>query len=173
MLIRKGVKNRHYGNWRDRRFCLRQMEKLDGDVRGLLANLREAQLEEADAVVAQREVVAQSATRLDGVAYLHSHKIANLDIKTWNCLYSWAFNAHIRFCELSPELAARQGHSYELFGIDIWALAIVLFKVIFTTFLWKRATDSDLLFSILGLGFAITSLRSAKMSIAFRIALSG
>ncbi|RUP44023.1 hypothetical protein BC936DRAFT_150045 [Jimgerdemannia flammicorona] len=66
----------------------------------------------------------------------------------WNCLSSWASNGHIRFCKLSPEFAARQGHSYELFGIEIWALAIVLFKVIFTTFLWKRATDNDLLLSM-------------------------
>ncbi|RUP02830.1 hypothetical protein BC936DRAFT_140615 [Jimgerdemannia flammicorona] len=54
------------------------MKKHDGDVRGSLANLTGAQLEEV-----AREVFGQM---LDGVAYLHSNGIAHRDIKSKNSL---------------------------------------------------------------------------------------
>ena len=125
--------------------------------------LKQVQEESENNILPEKTVIRYSYYLLTALVYMHSLKISHSDIKTDNIailededmpkLIDFGFsNLHQKrvsgiFCGtatfMSPEILARK--TYSAFKADVWALGVLIFKMLFNEYPYKAKNEQALL----------------------------
>lgn len=128
--------------------------------------LKEIQMLNNPQIFSEEVTIRLFGQILSGVAYMHSNGIAHCDLKMENVIYSSETNL-IKIIDLgfarhndervdnlycgsmgymSPQILKRVKHC--LFKSDVWALGIILFKMLFNFFPFKGKNEMEILMRI-------------------------
>lgn len=142
--------------------------------------LKDIQLHNEPQIFSEEETIKIFLQILDAVDYLHLRKVAHCDLKMENVVYNrdaetvklidFGFSGTFRekidslFCGtmgyMSPQLLQKK--EYCPFKADVWALGIILFKMLFNFFPYKGRNETEMLMRIQN--FKLTFPNSIRIS---------
>jgi len=142
--------------------------------------LKDIQLHNEPQIFSEEETIKIFLQILDAVDYMHLRKVAHCDLKMENIVYSreteavklidFGFSGTFLekidslFCGtmgyMSPQLLQKK--EYCPFKADVWALGIILFKMLFNFFPYKGRNETEMLMRIQS--FKLTLPNSIRIS---------